>query len=399
MSDLTGRRLAWILWIVTLLAYVVEVVLLFATSGLPTNDPADQAGPLIQAFEDLAFVAAGTLGLRLVLRQPGNAVGWWIMVAGVSFPLEGLMAEFVQFGLDGWGAIPLVLAAGWVARWVWILATFNIPFLLLLYPDGHLPSSRWRPVLWLAVAVVATAFVTAAFSVDPDPVAGALTNPLALPALNTVFEWLIAYVVFPGQLALIVLALLSLVARFRNGEGVERQQVKVLLWVGTVAVIFFAAIANIDGPAWLVPLLNFAFTIFVVAALTLSILRYRLYDFDRLVSRTVSYALVAGALAAVYGFGAVWLPSRIVGEQTPLFVAGSTLAAAALFNPMRRRVMKWVDRRFNRSRYDPEQIADQFAKRLQDQVDADRLADDWADVVTGTLQPAAVGVWVRAETD
>jgi len=399
MSDLTGRRLAWILWIVTLLAYVVEVVLLFATSGLPTNDPADQAGPLIQAFEDLAFVAVGTLGLRLVLRQPGNAVGWWIMLAGVSFPLEGLMAEFVQFGLDRWGPIPLVLAAGWVARWVWILATFNIPFLLLLYPDGHLPSRRWRPSLWLAVAVVATAFVTTAFSAEPDPVAGALTNPLALPALGPMFEWLIAYVVFPGQLVLIVLALLSLVARFRNGEGVERQQVKVLLWVGTVAVIFFAAIASIDGPVWLVPLLNFAFTIFVVAALTLAILRYRLYDFDRMVSRTVSYALVAGALAAVYGFGAVWLPSRVVGEQTPLFVAGSTLTAAALFNPVRRRVMKWVDRRFNRSRYDPEQIVDQFAKRLRDQVDANRLADDWADVVTGTLQPAAVGVWVREETD
>jgi len=399
MNDLTGRRLAWILWIVTLLAYAVEVALLFATADLATTDPADQVGPLIQAFEDLAFVAVGTLGLRLVLRQPGNAVGWWIMAAGVSFPLEGLMAEFVQFGQDRWGAIPVVLAAGWVARWVWILATFNITFLLLLYPDGHLPSRRWRPVLWLAVAVMATAFVTAAFSVDPDPVAGALPNPLGVPALTPVFDWLLSYVVFPGQLGLIVLALLSLVARFRNGEGVERQQVKVLLWVGGVAVIFFAAIGYVEDPVWLDPLLNFAFTIFVVAALTLAILRYRLYDFDRLVSRTVSYALVAGALAVIYGFGAVWLPSRVVGEQTPLFVAGSTLAAAALFNPVRRRVMKWVDRRFNRSRYDPEQIADQFAKRLRDQVDADRLADDWADVVTGILQPTAVGVWVREDMD
>ncbi|MGH8914272.1 MAG: hypothetical protein ACRDZM_07125 [Acidimicrobiia bacterium] len=395
MSDLTRRRLAWILWIVTLLAYLAEVALLFATTGFQTTDPGDQAGPLIQAFEDLAFVAVGTLGLRLVLKHPGNAVGWLIMAAGISFPLEGFMAEFVQFGLDRWGAIPIVLFASWMARWVWILATFNIPFLLLLYPDGHLPSRRWRPVLWLAVAVVVTAFVTAAFSVDPDPVAGGLPNPLGVPALTPVFEWLLTFVVLPGQLTLILLSLLSLVSRFRNGEGVERQQVKVLLWVGAVSVIFFSVIGILEGPVWLDPLLNFAFTVFLVAALTLAILRFRLYDFDRLVSRTVSYALVAGALAAVYGFGAVWLPSRLVGGQTPLFVAGSTLAVAALFNPVRRRVMRWVDRRFNRSHYDPEQIADDFATRLRGHVDTGQLADDWASVVTGTLQPTAVGVWVR----
>ncbi|MGH8914269.1 MAG: hypothetical protein ACRDZM_07110 [Acidimicrobiia bacterium] len=393
MSDQTGRRLAWTVWIVTLIAYVIEVALLFTTSGLPTTDPGDQAGPLIQAFEDLAFVAVGTLGLRLVLKQPGNGVGWWIMVAGISFPLEGLTAEFVQYGLDRWGGIPVVLAAAWVSGWVWILATFNLPFLLLLYPDGHLPSPRWRPVLWLAVATVAAAFVTSAFYVDVDTTSGDFANPLAIPALASLLDR-VAVFLFPGQLVLIVLALASLVSRYRTGEGAERQQVKVLVWVGAVAVIFFAG-ASREGPAWLDPLLNFVFTIFVGAAFTLAILRYRLYDFERLVSRTVSYALVAGALAAVYGFGAVWLPSRLVGGQTPLFVAGSTLAVAALFNPVRRRVMKWVDRRFNRSHYDPEQIADEFATRLRGHMDTGQLADDWASVVTGTLQPTAVGVWVR----
>ena len=191
------------------------------------------------------------------------------------------------------------------------------------------------------------------------------------------------YVVVPGQLIAIVLGLLSLIARYRRGEGVERQQIKVLLWVGAVAVIFFSVdTQGVGGPIWLGSVLNVVFSIFVGAAVTLAVLRYRLFEIDRLISRTVTYAVLAGALALVYGFGAVWLPSRIVGEQTPLFVAGSTLAVAGLFNPLRRLVMRWVDRRFNRSSYDFEQITDRFAARLRDQVDADRLADDWAAVVT-----------------
>jgi hypothetical protein len=133
----------------------------------------------------------------------------------------------------------------------------------------------------------------------------------------------------------------------------------------------------------------------VGASVTLAILRYRLFDIDRLISRSVTYAVVAGALALVYGFGAVWLPSRIVGEQTPLFVAGSTLAVAGLFNPMRRRVMRSVDRRFNRSSYNLEQITDLFTARLRDQLDADRLIEDWARVVDKALQPSLLGIWVR----
>jgi hypothetical protein len=396
MTDPGRRRLAWAVWVVTILAYVVEVALLFANADLPIADPVDAVAPWIQALEDLAFVAVGTLGLRVVLTQPSNAFGWWIMLAGLSFPLEGLTAEFTRFGMDRWDSIPIVAVTSWISLWVWILAPFSIPFLLLLYPDGHLPSRRWRAALWFTVAVVATMFVAAAFYADPESVAGVLPNPLGISALTAFFEAVFAYVALPGLLVAILLGLLSLVARYRQGEGVERQQVKVLLWVGPVAVVFFALTGNLEGgPVWLDAVLNFVFSLFVASAVTLAILRYRLFEIDRLISRTVTYAVVAGALAVVYGFGAIWLPSRLVGEQTPLFVAASTLAAAALFNPLRRRVMKWVDRRFNRSSYDAEQIADAFAARLRDQIDADRLADDWTNVVTGTLQPSAVGVWVR----
>ena len=362
----------------------------------PSVDPFDAADPWLQALEDLAFVAWERWDCVLVLSQPRNAFCWWVVVAGLSFPLEGLAAEFTRFGMDRWGAIPIVALVGWMSLWLWIPGSFSIPFLLLLYPDGHLPSSRWRPALWFTISVVVATFFAAAFLVEPEPIVGLPPNPLGIPALGEFINAVFLYVVVPGQLISIVLGLLSLVARYRRGEGVERQQVKVLLWVGVVAVIFFSVDTQ-GGPIWIGSVLNFVFSIFVGAAVTLAILRYRLFEIDRLISRTVTYAVLAGALALVYGVGAVWLPSRIVGEQTPLFVAGSTLAVAALFNPLRRRVMRWVDRRFNRSSYDFEQITDGFSTRLRDQVDADRLADDWATVVTKTLQPSAVGVWVRGE--
>jgi hypothetical protein len=283
-----------------------------------------------------------------------------------------------------------------MSLWLWIPGSFSIPFLLLLYPDGHLPTSRWRPALWFTVAAVVATFLAAAFLVEPEPVVGVPPNPLGIPALSEFINAVFQFVVVPGLLIAIVLGLLSLVARYRRGEGVERQQVKVLLWVGAVAVIFFSVdTQGQGGPIWLGSVLNLVFSIFVGAAVTLAILRYRLFEIDRLISRTVTYAVVAGALALVYGFGAIWLPSRVVGEQTPIFVAASTLAIAALFNPLRQRVMRWVDRRFNRSSYDAEQIADGFSARLRDQVDADRLADDWATVVIKTLQPSGVGVWIR----
>ncbi len=396
MTDQGLRRLAWGVWVATVLAYVVEVGLLYANADLPVSDPLDAVDPWIQALEDLAFVAVGALGLRLVLNQPRNAFCWWVVAAGLSFPLEGLAAEFTRFGIDRWGAIPIVALASWMSQWLWIPSSFSIPFLLLLYPDGHLPSPRWRPALWFNVSVVVVAFVGAAFFVEPEPVVGLLPNPLGIPALND-FTNTLLFLVFPGQLIAIVLGLLSLIARFRSSAGVERQQVKVLLWVGVVAIVFFTVLDSIDGPIWLGSVFNFVFSLFVGGAVTLAILRYRLFEIDRLISRTVTYAVLAGALALVYGVGAVWLPSRIVGEQTPLFVAGSTLAVAAMFNPLRRRVMRWVDRRFNRSSYDAELIAEGFAARLRDQVDADRLADDWAAVVTKTLQPSGVGVWVRSD--
>jgi hypothetical protein len=148
------------------------------------------------------------------------------------------------------------------------------------------------------------------------------------------------------------------------------------------------------------PAANALFAIWVlilVASIALAVLRYRLYDFDRVVSRTASYALLVLILGAVYVVGAVWLPTRIVGEESPLFVAGTTLAVAALFTPIRRRVMNWVDRRFYRSRYQMELVIHEFSSHLQDQVDPDQMASACVGLITDTLRPTTAGVWVRGE--
>ena len=188
MTDWGRRRLAWALWVVTILAYLVEVALLFANADLPVADPLDAVNPWLQALEDLAFVAIGALGLRLVLSQPMNAFCWWVLVAGLSFPLEGLAVEFTRFGMDRWGAIPIVAVVGWMSLWLWIPGSFSIPFLLLLYPNGHVPSSRWRPALWFTNAAVVVTFFAAAFLVEPEPIVGCATQPPRHPRLERVHQ-------------------------------------------------------------------------------------------------------------------------------------------------------------------------------------------------------------------
>jgi hypothetical protein len=194
-------------------------------------------------------------------------------------------------------------------------------------------------------------------------------------------------------------AMTAAVLRFRRSKALERQQMRVFA-ASLVFAVSGIAVNLVLFAIGLVAAANVILSTMVlvlVSSIAVAVLRYRLYDLDRVISRTVSYALLVIILGSVYVIGAVWLPTRLAGGRSPLFVAGSTLAVAALFTPLRRRVMTWVDRRFNRSSYDAEQVNHAFAAHLRDQVDADRLAADWAHVVTGTLQPSLVGVWVRAD--
>jgi len=343
----------------------------------------------------LAFISPAVVGAYLVWRLPANPVGLILAGFGLTFTL-GVIGESlaaIDSPFTGWGV--------WFGTWQWASSMGLILVLLpLRFPDGKLPSPRYRwvtPVMLvgLSMLIFGNAFWESTLvTVGNREVEVSLPLGLSLPA--DLFDT-VSLIGLAFMLTAVGGAVVASIMRFRRSTGIERQQMKVFAGALSISIIGMALNLTLyelgNEPA-----ANALFAIWVlilVASIAVAVLRYRLYDFDRVVSRTVSYALLVLILGAVYVAGAVWLPTRIVGEQSPLFVAGSTLAVAALFTPVRRRVMTWVDRRFYRSRYQLERVMDDFSSHLQDQVDPDRMASDWVNLVTDTLRPTTAGVWVR----
>jgi hypothetical protein len=203
---------------------------------------------------------------------------------------------------------------------------------------------------------------------------------------------------FISMVASFVLSGVSLVRRFVRSNGEERSQIKWVALAGACVASILTLLLVVFGmesidQVW-GELLLIAGVVAVPTSVAIAVLRYRLYEIDRLVSRTVGYVVVLGVLTVVYVIGAVWLPTRLLGEQSPLFVAASTLIVAGLFGPLRKRVVVWVDRRFYRARYDADRVAEAFSSRLRDQIDLTDLTTDWVDVIAATLRPTTIGVWV-----
>jgi hypothetical protein len=329
----------------------------------------------------LAFASPAIVGAYLVWRLPENTVGWALAGFGLTFTLG------VVGGTISGTANPLAPWGAWLSEWMWAAGTLLILVVLpLRFPDGKLPSSKFK---W----VTPTATVGLALVVFGNTLRDLLTFPVAIFGITASIGVVLLGAGVAGAVA-------ACVGRFRRAKGVERQQMKVFAAaVGFAVLVTVLAVATTGMGNEAMTNAIFASAVLVlVGSIAMAVLRYRLYDFDRLVSRTVSYTLLVLILGSVYVLGAVWLPTRLVGQESSLFVAASTLAVAALFTPIRRVVMRWVDRRFNRSSYDAELVAEAFAARLRDQVDADRLAADWAGVVNQALEPSVVSVWLRSDS-
>jgi hypothetical protein len=258
---------------------------------------------------------------------------------------------------------------------------------LLLFPDGRPPSPRWRIVVWVAAVGGAAEMVTSAVSdVNFSSNFPKLTDPVRLVApLNEAYNLETSVQVF-----VLLAGAISLVVRFRRSGAVERQQLKWFMYTAAVVAPVIFVVSNLVANP--LPAFEIFFPL-IPAAVGVAILRYRLYDIDRIISRTLAYAIVTALLACVYA-GPVLVSTQVLGLHTPVAVAVATLAAAALFNPLRRRVQRLVDRRFNRARYDADLTVAAFAARLKDSVDLDAVRDDLAGVVTGALEPAHVSVWI-----
>ena len=353
--------------------------------------PASLRGSVVDLIPGVAGVLIPTIGAVIVSRQHRNIVGWAFVVAGlaagVAFAARGYAryAAFVAPDLRG------EAIAGWLAD-LGDASTFAImgPVLLLLFPDGKPLSRRWRPIVAFAFVSVTAMLLVTALSPGPLENLPARDNPFGVAALAAFVEPVdqpVGITMLAGVVAIIL--------RFRRSRGTERQQLK---WLMFVVVVGAASV-----PIWIVTAgdnaagIAIGMTLFVgiPVAAGLAVLRYRLYDIDRIVSRTVTYAIVAGALSATY-LGCVVVLQQVLAPRaggSDLAVAMSTLAVVALFVPLRRRVRQVVDRRFNRSTYDATRIVDAFTARLREQTDIDSLATHLNDVVRQTVQPQHVSLW------
>jgi hypothetical protein len=340
-------------------------------------------------YEDAAVaVAFALLGAVVAAHRPANPIGWLFLAIGLSGALGVVSNEYVSYTLvvDP-GALPGGPVAAWLSAWTWWPAYGLVPLVLLVFPDGRLPSPRWRWAAWLAGGGVALMTGGIAASTLADPVRFALSEqePGGLPGL--------VLAVSVGAAAVSFLAgLVSLVLRWRRAWGNEREQLK---WVAFAAGL--ALVTTIGFQILLLPGLGLVGVVLVPVGAAVAILRHRLYDIDRIISRTVAYGLLTALLGLVYVAG-VFVFGRLlnqVGGSSTLAVAASTLAVAALFQPARRRVQDAVDRRFNRARYDAARTVETFSARLREEIELDTLAAELLAVVNQTMQPTQASLWLR----
>jgi hypothetical protein len=353
--------------------------------------------------------ALGVVGFVVASRKPGNPLGW-IMLAAAAVSSLSQDASFymvADYRLRH-GGLPL----GWVAVLAqpgWAVSIALTGLAVLLFPDGHPPSPRWRWVLWLYLAA-ATLYLVGVLIASVGAIAGhdikvdASGNLLVLshPTGSSVW-WGVVEGVFLPVLAVCWLgSVVAQVASYRRSSGIRRLQLKWLLagsataLVGIPLTVFLSGMRGLPGLA--ADITGAVALLAIPACMGVAILRYRLFDIDRIVSRTLAYAIVTGLLVGVYA-GIVLLANRVVSVNEPVAVAGSTLAVAALFNPLRRRVQRAVDRRFNRARYDADNIVAAFAARLQDAAGLDSVQDELTSTVQNALEPTYLSVWLRLEQE
>jgi hypothetical protein len=339
-------------------------------------------------FGNVVNMAIPVIGFVLASRRPQNRVGWLALAAGLTLGLNSFGSQYGQRALvaapRSWPSGSLAL---WVSMWIWPVSLALVAFMFLLFPTGQLRSRRWRPAAWFVGAVFAlsTAALMAGATREwgnPFASVGQLVSPPVQVAMAI------------GILAALAVSGAAIVVRFARSAGEERLQLKWFAAATVLVVATFIALI-LTNSNWVPAIIvnNLAFLCLEVA-IAVAVLKYRLYEIDRVISRTLAYAIVTGLLVGVYA-GLVLLATHVLSVKSPVAVAGSTLVAAALFSPLRSRVQRAVDRRFNRARYDADQMVAAFAARLKGAVDRDAVQADLASVVQRALEPAHVSLWTN----
>ena len=413
---MNARASAWLAWTLAGLSvamFVARIPLYVLARGahVPSSWGADlTVGGLLLLLPFLAFPLVGAL---IASRRPRNPIGWILLATGFLWMLNGMLDYYGVYGVAQPGSVPFPVGVAGLNNWLWVpLVGLPGTYLVLLFPDGRLPSRRWRPLTWLSGAVMVLASLGVILAPGPLENLGEVRNPFGLeghPWMTTA-----AYAVLPLLPLCILASALSLVLRYRRSRGEVREQIKWIAFAASfVGLLYLIAMAcslivptetwfAAGSPLWL-NLLEYAALVSFTAvpiAVGFAVLKYRLYDIDTLINRALVYGSLTATLVALY-FGGVVVLQRVLlvltGEQSTLAVVASTLVIAALFNPLRRRVQAFVDRRFYRRKYDAAKTLEAFSAKLRDETNLDALSDDLVGVVRETMQPAHISLWLRPE--
>ena len=395
MSRRTVAWFAWSVWALTVPATILTLI--FASLNEPSPSLWDEV------LLPVLILTFSTVGALVASYRPENAIGWLFLIGAFVWIVGELTLEYGVYALiTDPGALPAGVWAAWFGAWARGIGWFVIvTFLLLLFPTGRLPSPRWRPVLWGTAGSVV--LFTLASWLSPETNDLRLTsvrNPLGLESeiMGLLYEFF--NYTFP---LLIVASGTAVIVRFRRSRGDERQQLKWFAYAVAVMIVVFViwfsfTLVGLVAPTSLlyeVPLIG------LPVATGIAILKYRLYDIDFIVNRTLVYGSLTALLVVIYFVGIVLLQRLFValtGQQSTLAVVASTLLIAALFNPLRRSIQSFIDRRFYRRKYDARKALEAYSLKLRNETDIEALNDDLVGVVRETMQPAHVSLWLHPAT-
>jgi chemotaxis receptor (MCP) glutamine deamidase CheD len=400
MSTRAALWLAWSLMVLSVVLVVGGIALALMTRSTTPERP--YYGPVDAVFNLATALTFSVVGAIIASRQPRNAIGWLLCGVGLVMAINSLAGGYAEYHLSGGSALgSLAETAAWFSSWSWsILVYVPTSFLLLLFPDGRLPSSRWRPVAWCA-AIGLIGFL-AGYTLEAGPLDDfpQIMNPYGVDSL------ILDAVAVTGAIlasASMVASAVSLLVRMRRAERAERQQIKWLAYGGALVVgaVFASGLISIWSGNVGIAVSNLGL-LGVPICTGVAIARYRLYDIDIVINRTLVYGALTAALVAVYFGGVATLQTLLRAltgqEQQPqLAIVVSTLAIAALFNPLRRRIQSFIDRSFYRSKYDARKTLGAFSAKLRDETDLNALGDDLINAVRETMQPAHVSLWLRPD--
>ena len=400
---MSRRTAAWLAWSLCALGVALAAAspILALLNGRTLAEIFMAWGPSILTLATLT-VSFSVVGALIASHRPENPIGWIFLAVGF---LQGLLSAADQYAiyalLTNPGALPWGAEASWLGQWIWAPGLgLILVFLPLLFPDGHPPSHRWRPVGWLGALSIGLTVVSSTIGLWPERGPALVTGD---ESPSHVVNVLVGFIAVPMLFVAGLGAVISLLVRFRRAGGDERQQIKWFAAAAALTLVWYLVFGQSTRglPEAIVALASILVLQTIPVATGIAILRYRLYDIDRIINRTLVYGSLTVTLVALY-FGGIVVLQRIfvtlTGQQSTLAVVASTLLIAALFTPLRRRIQGFIDRRFYRSKYDARKTLEAFSAQLREETDLNALSEDLVGVVRETMQPAHVSLWLRTDT-